>query len=112
VKDWDKRVEEKANEVESTGDYASGEYFTQGANWAREDMEKRVEQLRLATVDSINALRQQCVAMAEALQWSKEMFVARDEMNSKVHCAPVRLSPITDRVILALAAYQKFKEGG
>lgn len=39
---------------------------------------------------------------SEALQWAKEMFVARDEMNSKVHCAPVRLSPITERVILAL----------
>jgi hypothetical protein len=50
----------------------------------------------------IDALRQQCEAMAEALQWAKEMFVARDEMNSKVHCAPVRLSPITDRVILVL----------
>lgn len=44
--------------------------------------------------------------MSEALQWSFEMFLARDEMNAKVHCAPVRLSPITERVQSALAAYK------
>lgn len=37
----------------------------------------------------------------EALQWSEEMFMKRDEMNSKVHCAPLRKSPITERVLLA-----------
>ena len=34
----------------------------------------------------------------EALRWAYEMFKARDEMNAKVHCAPIRLSPITERV--------------
>ena len=35
---------------------------------------------------------------ADALLWAEEMLVARDVMNAKVHCAPVRLSPITERV--------------
>ena len=43
--------------------------------------------------------------MREAMQWSYEMLKARDEMNSKVHCAPVRLSPITERVQMSLASY-------
>lgn len=38
----------------------------------------------------------------EALRWAYEMFKARDEMNAKVHCAPIRLSPITERVKQAL----------
>ena len=37
----------------------------------------------------------------EALCWACEMFVARDEMNAKVHCSPVRFSPITERCIKA-----------
>jgi hypothetical protein len=45
----------------------------------------------------------------EALVWCDEMLTARDEMNSKVHCAPVRLSPITERVKEALALFEKFK---
>lgn len=39
----------------------------------------------------------------EALLWCAQMLQARDEMNSKVHCAPVRYSPITERVIRAMA---------
>jgi hypothetical protein len=45
--------------------------------------------------------------LVEALVWSEEMLVARDSMNSKIHCAPVRLSPITERAQQALAAYKK-----
>ena len=49
--------------------------------------------------------------MVEALTWAKQMLYARDEMNAKVHCAPLRLSPITERVIMALEAYaQAVKE--
>ena len=44
--------------------------------------------------------------MAEALVWAKEFFEARDQMNAKAHCAPVRLSPITERVIGALSIYE------
>ena len=40
--------------------------------------------------------------MREALQWCAEYFTARDEMNAKIHCAPIRLSPITERVRQAL----------
>lgn len=39
----------------------------------------------------------------EALVWADQMLTARDEMNSKVNCAPVRLSPITERIKQALA---------
>jgi hypothetical protein len=45
----------------------------------------------------------------DALVWCDEMLTARDEMNSKVHCAPVRLSPITERVKEALALFEKLK---
>ncbi len=38
----------------------------------------------------------------EALQWSYEMFLHRDLMNAQVHCAPLRLSPITERTKQAL----------
>lgn len=34
----------------------------------------------------------------EALVWADEFFAARDVMNSKVYCAPVTFSPITERV--------------
>ncbi len=37
-------------------------------------------------------------AHSDALIWADEMFTARDEMNAKVHCAPLRLSPITERI--------------
>lgn len=43
----------------------------------------------------------------EALQWAHEMLHARDVMNAKVHCAPVRLSPITERVQQAIQAIDK-----
>jgi hypothetical protein len=33
----------------------------------------------------------------EALTWAIEMLEARDVMNAKVHCAPVRYSPLTAR---------------
>jgi hypothetical protein len=52
--------------------------------------------------DKIAELERKLGIAREALQWSKEMLAARDEMNSKVHCAPVRWSPITERVFLAL----------
>lgn len=38
----------------------------------------------------------------EALVWCSGMLRARDEMNSKVHCAPVRYSTITELVDEAL----------
>lgn len=49
--------------------------------------------------------------MEESLVWAHEFFVARDQMNAKIHCAPLRLSPITERVDNALAAYQAALEG-
>lgn len=49
-------------------------------------------------------------AIREALEWSSEMLTARDEMNSKVHCAPVRLSPITERVSKAASIFDALKK--
>jgi hypothetical protein len=47
-------------------------------------------------------LRVQLEKAKAALVWCDEMLTARDEMNSKVHCAPVRLSPITELVKITL----------
>ncbi len=52
--------------------------------------------------ECMDELCRQNSIMREALQWAYEMFLARDEMNAKVHCAPLRLSPITERVKMAL----------
>jgi hypothetical protein len=38
----------------------------------------------------------------DALVWGKQFFLERDRMNAAVHCAPLRLSPITERFLLAL----------
>ncbi len=46
----------------------------------------------------------------EALQWAVEFFTHRDHMNAKVHCAPARLSPITERVLEAIALLDKKEE--
>lgn len=40
--------------------------------------------------------------LTEALFWANEFFKAREEMNAKVHCAPLRLSPITEWIKQAL----------
>lgn len=40
----------------------------------------------------------------EALQWAYECFLARDLMNAHIHCSPLRLSPVTERVKQALEA--------
>lgn len=47
-------------------------------------------------------LRVALSAAREALQWCDEMLTARDMMNANVHCAPLRLSPITERVKQAI----------
>ncbi len=60
---------------------------------------KRLEECEKATPENLITAAH---VQQEALQWAWEMFVARDEMNSKVHCAPVRLSEITIRVQQAL----------
>ena len=52
--------------------------------------------------DRIAQLEETLNVVQEEIIWSDQMFTARDEMNSKVHCAPVRLSPITERVKQAL----------
>jgi hypothetical protein len=41
--------------------------------------------------------------LEEAALWALEHFVHLDEANSKIHCAPVRYSPITFRLAEALA---------
>lgn len=51
----------------------------------------------------IERLKAENARKDEALLWAWEMFKARDEMNAKVHCAPVRYSPITERCRLALS---------
>jgi len=46
----------------------------------------------------------------EALLWASQMLEARDIMNAKVHCAPVSLSPITERVQMALKRGEELKK--
>jgi hypothetical protein len=58
----------------------------------------------------VDDLERNLAVAQEALQWASEMLMARDEMNSKVHCAPVRLSPITERVKQALTLINPKKE--
>jgi len=48
----------------------------------------------------------------EALAWCHEMLTERDEMNAKVHCAPLRLSPLTERVKQALVTIRSLKFRG
>lgn len=47
--------------------------------------------------------------MQEVLIWCDEFLTARDEMNSKVHCSPVRLSPLTERVKMARKQIEELK---
>ena len=44
-------------------------------------------------------------ALQEAALWALEHFEAMDQANAKVHCAPVRYSPITFRLARALYEY-------
>lgn len=85
-----KSIDDRARE-ESLFCYCSGpicsgcdkkvqKLFSMGAEWMLSEMDYK---LRLAS---------------EALIWADEMLTARDEMNSKIHCSPVRLSEITLRV--------------
>lgn len=41
-------------------------------------------------------------ALQEAALWALEHFEALDQANAKIHCAPVRYSPITFRLASAL----------
>lgn len=59
--------------------------------------------------DDYKAIETKLSVAIEALAWADEFFTARDEMNAKVHCAPLRLSPITALVKQALA---KLKDEG
>lgn len=61
----------------------------------------------LSILNTIDELEKKVSIAREALLWSEDMFMARDEMNSKVHCAPVRFSPITERVIAARKALEE-----
>ena len=58
-------------------------------------------------VDDVHELVRRNHIMREALQWSYEYFLHRDTMNAKVHCAPLRLSPITERVHQAIEENDK-----
>lgn len=55
-----------------------------------------------AQQNEIIELKRKLAIAYEALAWAKEYLFARDMMNAKVHCAPIRLSPITERVTAAL----------
>jgi hypothetical protein len=55
-------------------------------------------------IEQLEEARRKLSIAQEALVWADQMFTARDEMNAKVHCAPLRLSPITERVKQALEA--------
>lgn len=68
------------------------------------------EEMTIVNVEKINGrnyvlfddVQKDLSIQTEALVWCKEFFLNRDRMNAKIHCAPLRLSPITERVILAL----------
>lgn len=47
----------------------------------------------------------------EALQWSYDYFLHRDMMNAQVHCAPLRKSPITERIHGALEELRRVSSG-
>ena len=42
--------------------------------------------------------------LQEAALWSFQYFEAMDQANAKIHCAPVKYSPITFRLARALRA--------
>jgi hypothetical protein len=89
MKTWKERRDDAAYEFDGASWYGRPgiDYFKTGADFGYEE-----------------ALKDMGPAI-EALVWCDEMLTARDEMNSKVHCAPVRLSPITERVKQALALF-------
>jgi len=82
--------------------------------WEENVGKKNIPALALEMISirkkSYNELEVIAGIMCEALVWCDEMLTARDKMNSKVHCAPVRLSPITERVQQALDAYRALDE--
>lgn len=97
-----KRMEEESQKQfpkspysEKNMDYNFG--FWKGAEWMHDN-----EVVPLQTALSV---------AHEALLWADEMFTARDKMNAKVHCSPIRLSPITLRVKQALELIEKTKGG-
>lgn len=51
--------------------------------------------------DSFKQYEKDNVMMSDALLWCEEYFLSRDRMNAKIHCAPLRLSPITERILWA-----------
>jgi hypothetical protein len=50
------------------------------------------------------------MSLQEAALWALEHFKALDEANAKIHCAPVRYSPLTFR--LAEALCEELEKGG
>lgn len=99
-----KRMEEAAQQMveaccKNEGDnyQEHKDSFEEGAEWMH-----REEVVPLQTALSV---------AHEALLWADEMFTARDEMNAKVHCSPIRLSPITLRVKQARELLEKMKGG-
>jgi hypothetical protein len=49
--------------------------------------------------------------LREAALWALEHFAAMDQANAKIHCAPVRYSPITFRLSRALTETWPVNEG-
>jgi hypothetical protein len=47
--------------------------------------------------------------LADAVSEALDFFVARDEMDAKVHLAPARLSPITEHCRDALEAWREYR---
>lgn len=47
--------------------------------------------------------------LADAISEAVDFFVARDEMNAKVHLAPARWSPITEQCRHALESWRNFR---
>lgn len=100
----------RPEEYEGEGGYVSERLIGPGlGRWgAPEISDPMTDEEQASLVATANAIysagRSSRDGLREASQWAVEFFKARDEMNAKVHCLPVRLSPITERFVMALEA--------
>lgn len=100
----DVEAEKYALSIIPRGDYEFEGTFRGYVEEYPSEERREIQEFFKAGWDARDKLDNEALKIAvEALLWCEEMLRARDEMNSKVHCAPVRLSPITERVVNARA---------
>jgi hypothetical protein len=47
--------------------------------------------------------------VTDGLEWAHEVLLRRDQMNAAVHCGPVRRSPVTSKVAIALSTWRQLR---